>query len=140
MQSLVVEDQSGPFTRLGVFLEERRISGLRLYKDGETGDVSGSESTGESVGDSGERGNETGRYDHRPHAERNERGYGEGSSQSGDLSVEPVSVEKSEENLTSEEGNEPILREVVEELVDQKSTESPVGSNFVIGDSSLCSE
>ena len=57
----------------------------RLLEGMEAGAVSGTESTGNPVDDSGERGHETGRHDHRPDAERHERGHGERSGQCGDL-------------------------------------------------------
>ena len=57
----------------------------RLLDDAEAGAVPGDESAGNPVDDPGERGHETGRHDHRPDAERHERGHGEGSGESRDL-------------------------------------------------------
>ncbi len=80
--------------------------------------------TGEERGtlaDTGERGTEDGRGDNRNDAERNERGSGEGSSESRDL-----------RDGVSEEPK--TLREETEQAVQQKSTEQPKGSNYVIGE------
>ena len=57
----------------------------RLLGEVEARAVPRTENAGEPVDGSGERGDETGRHDHRDDAERHERGHGEGSGQSGDL-------------------------------------------------------
>ena len=71
----------------GAVLPHRRDGerAARLLDDAEAGAVPGDESAGNPVDDPGERGNETGRHDHRPDAERHERGHGEGSGESRDL-------------------------------------------------------
>ena len=125
----------------------------RLLGEVEAGAVPGTESAGEPVDGSGERGNETGRHDHRDDAERHERGHGEGSGQSGDLradrgrngrdrgdgsrpaqprDVGTVSGDSASggRGLTAE-----TLHEEVVEQIAQQSTEQPKGRNFVIGDS-----
>ena len=96
----------------------------------QTGDVPGDGSSGNTVADAGERGQQTVRDGSGNDAERNVGGHGEGSSQSGDL--------RRDNGLTSEEpagqSAEQLHEEVVEQIA-QQSTEKPKGRNFVIGDS-----
>ena len=99
----------------------------RVLDEVETGDVQGTESTGDSVGGSGERGQQTGRNDNQPDAERDVGGHGEGSSQGGDL--------RGTDRVISEEPAAEKLHEEVVEQIAQQSTEKPKGRNFVIGDS-----
>ena len=99
----------------------------RVLDEVETGDVSGAENTGDSVGDPGERGQQTVRNDNQTDAERDVGGHGEGSSQSGDL--------RGSDRVTSEEPAAEKLHEEVVEQIAQQSTEKPKGRNFVIGDS-----
>lgn len=109
-------------------LSESEQSGegtARLLDEGEAQPVQQSEPDGTSE-PSGTGGEQTGRDGGRPDSERDERGRGAGSSESGDL-----------------RGNEPVndtpeakqLHETVEREIEQKSTESPKGDNFVIGES-----
>ena len=116
----------------------------RLLAEVEAGAVPGTESAGEPVDGTGERGNETGRHDLGADAERHERGHGEGSSQSGDLrQPDGVTDGVTDTNVGSksaEDTNVPSketekLHEEVEEQIAQQSTEKPKGHNFVIGDS-----
>lgn len=101
----------------------------RLLANQQTGDVSGNGADRTAVADAGERGNEAGRDDNRPDAERDVGGYGEGSSPVGDL--------RGNDDLTEEkpQSETPAFREIVDEQIQQKSTEQPKGSNFVIGES-----
>lgn len=101
----------------------------RLLANQQTGDVFGNGADRTAVADAGERGNEAGRDDNRPDAERDVGGYGEGSSPVGDL--------RGNDDLTEEkpQSETPAFREIVDEQIQQKSTEQPKGSNFVIGES-----
>ena len=99
----------------------------------QTGDVSGAGRGRDAVADAGERGQQTVRDGYKSDAERNERGHGEGSSQSGDL--------RGTDRVTSDiepaqdfEASKKLHEEVVEQIA-QESTELPKGRNFVIGDS-----
>ena len=104
----------------------------RLLESVETGAVQGTAAEGDALDNPGERGDETGRHDHRPDAERDERGHGEGSSQSGDLrGSDRVTTE---EPATDTNVGSKLHEEVVEQIA-QQSTEQPKGRNFVIGDS-----
>ena len=116
----------------------------RLLAEVEAGAVPGTESAGEPVDGSGERGNEAGRHDHRDDAERNVGGHGEGSGQSGDLrGTDRVTESATDTNVgskTAEDTNVPSkeaekLHEEVVEQIAQQSTEKPKGRNFAIGDS-----
>ena len=118
----------------------------RLLGEVEAGAVPGTENAGDPVDGSGERGNETGRHDHRDDAERHERGHGEGSGQSGDLrgtnrvTSEQSATDTNVGDKTAEDTNVPSketekLHEEVVEQIAQQSTEQPKGHNFVIGDS-----
>ena len=104
----------------------------RLLESVETGAVQGAAAERDALDSPGERGDETGRHDHRPNAERDERGHGEGSSQSGDLrGTDRVTTE---EPATDTNVGSKLHEEVVEQIA-QQSTEQPKGRNFVIGDS-----
>ena len=106
----------------------------RLLAEVETGAVPGTENAGEPVDGSGERGNETGRYDHRDDAERNVGGHGEGSGQSGNLrGTDRVTESATDTNVGSKDAEK--LHEEVAQQIEQQSTEKPKGRNFVIGDS-----
>ena len=120
----------------------------RLLAEVEAGAVPGTESAGDPMDSSGERGNETGRHDLGADAERHERGHGEGSGQSGDLRGTDRVTEESvtdtnvgdKSATTDEDTNVPSkeaekLHEEVTEQIAQQSTEKPKGRNFVIGDS-----
>ena len=90
----------------------------------QTEDVSGDVQRGDSVGDSGKRGQQTVRDDVRPDAAGAGRRSGVGDSQSGDI--------RRNDELTHEAEK---LHEEVTEQIAQQSTEQPKGRNFVIGDS-----
>lgn len=100
-----------------------RQGDTRVLDEVETGDVQGTERGRKSVGSSEKRGRKTERNDNRTDAERTGRGSGEGDSESGNIRTDGVSSESKP------------LDEEVSELKEQKSTEKPKGSNFVIGDS-----
>ena len=131
----------------GTVLPDRRDGerDSRLLESVETGAVQGTAAEGDALDRAGERGNETGRHDHRADAERNERGHGEGSSQSGDLRrndglTAEVVTDTNVGDKTAEDTNVPSketekLHEEVAEQIAQQSTEKPKGRNFVIGDS-----
>lgn len=131
----------------GTVLPDRRDGerDSRLLESVETGAVQGTAAEGDTLDRAGERGNEAGRHDHRTDAKRNERGHGEGSSQSGDLrrndglTAEGVTdtdvgdKTDADTNVPSKETEK--LHEEVAEQIAQQSTEKPKGRNFVIGDS-----
>lgn len=100
-----------------------RQGDTRVLDEVEAGDVQGTERGRKPVGGSEKRGRETARNDNRTDAERTGRGSGEGDSESGNIRTDGVSSESKP------------LDEEVSELKEQKSTEKPKGSNFVIGDS-----
>jgi N12 class adenine-specific DNA methylase len=92
-------------------------------------DVSGNAQSGDSVGDSVERGQETRRDgDSSDHGTGTRGGSGDGDRQSGDL--------RRDDDVTPEEAAEKAeqLHEEVAEQIEQKSTETPKGKNFAIGD------
>ena len=100
----------------------------------QAGDVSGDGSSRNTVADAGERGQQTARDGSKPdNGERNVRGHGERSSQSGDLrGSDRVTTEEPASQPTEEAQR---LHEEVVEQIAQQSTEKPKGRNFVIGDS-----
>lgn len=100
-----------------------RQGDTRVLDEVETGDVQGTERGRKPVGGSEKRGRKAARDDSRTDAERTGRGSGEGDSESGNIRADGVSSESKP------------LDEEVSELKEQKSTEKPKGSNFVIGDS-----
>ena len=100
-----------------------RQGDTRVLDEVEAGDVQGTERGRKSVGGSEKRGRKTERNDNRTDAERTGRGSGEGDSESGNIRTDGVASESKP------------LDEEVSELKEQKSTEKPKGSNFVIGDS-----
>lgn len=99
----------------------------RLLDESQDGDVSGSAQQRETVGDAGQREPAPASDGDRPDAAAGDS-RGEGSGESGDLRRDEVSAEESA--AAAEQ-----LQEVVKEQIEQKSTEEPKGSNFVIGDS-----
>ncbi len=100
-----------------------RQGDTRVLDEVETGDVQGTERGRKSVGGSEKRGRKAERDDTRTDAERTGRGSGEGDSESGNIRTDGLKTESKP------------LKEEVSELKEQKSTEKPKGSNFVIGDS-----
>ena len=90
----------------------------------QTEDVPGDAQRGDSLGDAGERGQQTARDDNRPDAAGTRGRSGEGDSESGDL--------RRDDGLTPEA--EKLHEEVIEQIAEQ-STEQPRGRNFVIGES-----
>ena len=106
-----------------------RQRAAQVLENVETGDVQGDAQGRDTLGSSVERGQEAGRTDNRPDAERSQRGYGEGSSQSTDL--------RRDDGLTAEEAAKAAekLHEEVAKQIEQQSTEKPKGRNFVIGES-----
>lgn len=127
----ISKEGSGNAEETGGVLSDRSdgAGASRLLADQQAGTLPGDGADRTSVADAGERGNEAGRYDNRPDAERDVGGYGEGSSPVGDL--------RGNDDLTEEkpQSETPAFRETVDEQIQQKSTEQPKGSNFVIGDS-----
>ena len=96
----------------------------RLLAESQAEDVSRDGAERNAVDDAGERRGEAGRDDHSADAERNERGHGEGSSESRDI--------RRNDELTPEAEK---LHEEVAEQISHQSTEQPRGRNFVIGES-----
>lgn len=94
----------------------------RLLDELEAGDVQQHEPAAAS-GDSGVGGRQAGRDGVRSDSERNERGRGTGSGQSGDLR---------DGNVDSSQNT---FRQSVEKQIAQKSTEKPKGTNYTIGES-----
>ena len=102
-----------------------RAGDPRVLDEVETGDVSGDAPRGDAVGDSVQRGQETGRDDHRvDNGERSGGRSSDGDSEVGDLRRDDVVTPEAER-----------LHEEVVEQIAQQSTEKPKGRNFVIGDS-----
>ena len=101
----------------------------RVLDEVETGDVSRDAPRGDTLDNTVQRERETARDDHSDDAGRSERGHGEGSGESADL--------RRDDGLTPEEASQKAeeLHEEVKEQIEQKSTETPKGKNFVIGDS-----
>ena len=101
----------------------------RVLDEVETGDVSRDAQRGDTLDDAVQRERETARDDHSDDAGRSERGHGEGSGESADL--------RRDDGLTPEEASQKAeqLHEEVKEQIEQQSTETPKGRNFVIGDS-----
>ena len=101
----------------------------RVLDEVETGDVSRDAQRGDTLDDAVQRERETARDDHSDDAGRSERGHGEGSGESADL--------RRDDGLTPEEASQKAeqLHEEVREQIEQQSTETPKGRNFVIGDS-----
>ena len=93
----------------------------------QTGDVPGDGGNGNTVADTGERGQQTVRNGDRADAQRSVGRSSEGSSQGGDL--------RGTDRVTSEDPAAEKLHEEVVEQIAQQSTEKPKGRNFVIGDS-----
>ena len=94
----------------------------------QTEDVSGDAQRGDSLGDAGERGQQTARDDNRPDAAGTRGRSGEGDRESGDLRRDDRLTEKSTAT------DEKLHEEVIEQIAEQ-STEQPRGRNFVIGES-----
>ena len=99
----------------------------RLLDESQDGDVSGAAPQRETVGDAGQREPAPASDGDRPDAGAGDS-RSEGSGESGDLRRDEVSAE--EVAAAAEQ-----LQATVEEQIEQKSTEEPKGSNFVIGDS-----
>ena len=97
----------------------------RLLDESQDADVSGAAQERESVGDTGQREPAPASDGDRPDAGSGDS-RSEGSSESGDLRRDELSAE----DAASEQ-----LQAVVEEQIEQKSSDKPRGSNFVIGDS-----
>ena len=97
----------------------------RLLDESQDADVSGAAQERDSLGAAGQRESSTGRDGDRPDAGAGDS-RSEGSGESGDLRRDELSAE----DATSEQ-----LQAVVEEQIEQKSSDKPRGSNFVIGDS-----
>ena len=92
-------------------------------------DVPGDGGSRDTVADTGERGQPSGRDGDQPDSQRTGSGSSKGDRQSGDL--------RRNDGLTTEEHQkaaEKLHEEVVEQIA-QQSTEQPKGRNFVIGDS-----
>ena len=111
-----------------------------VLDESEAENVQGNVEERDVVGDTSQRGRETGRNDNRPDAERVSRGPSEGDSESrvhrgNDVLTEASETEQQEETQPEAETESPTLHEVVTEQIEQKSTEQPKGSNFVIGES-----
>ena len=97
----------------------------RVLDEVQAEDVQGNAQRGDSVGDSVERGQETGRDGSvADHGTGTRGGSGDGDRQSGDL--------RRNDELTPEVEK---LHEEVTEQIAQQSTEQPKGRNFVIGES-----
>ena len=92
-------------------------------------DVPGDGGSRDTVADTGERGQPTGRDGDQPDSQRSGRGSSKGDRQSGNL--------RRDDGLTTEEHKKAAekLHEEVVEQIEQQSTEQPKGRNFVIGDS-----
>lgn len=131
MQGVIEEVTNNGEKETGSVLSHRSDGqrASRLLGEMETGTVQGTGTERNSVDNSGERGVQTGRSDNRADAERSQRGHGEGSSQSTDL--------RRDDGLTPEEAAKAAekLHEEVAQQIEQKSTETPKGRNFVIGES-----
>lgn len=127
----ISKEGSGNAEETGEVLSDRSdgAGASRLLADQQAGTVQGDGADRTAVADAGERGNEAGRYDNRPDAERDVGGYGERGSQGRDL--------RGNDDLTKDkpQTETPAFRETVDKQIQQKSTEQPKGSNFVIGDS-----
>ena len=122
----------------------QRTSGI--LDEVEAGAVLRAEETGDAKADPGERRGETGRDDNLLDAERDERGHGEGSSESRDLrrddglkgeDVADISVGDKVPEVNAEERSEKgeELHKEVAEQIERQSTETPEGRNFVISES-----
>ncbi|MBR6743848.1 MAG: class I SAM-dependent methyltransferase, partial [Clostridia bacterium] len=99
----------------------------RVLEEFQAEDVSGNAQRGDVVGDSVERGQETRRDGDRADLGAGSRSEsGDGDRQSGDL--------RRDDDVTPKEATEK-LREEVTAQIEQQSTETPKGKNFVIGDS-----
>ena len=106
----------------------------QLLDEVEAGDVQGDGSGRDAVADIGERGQQTGRYDNRPDAERTGGRSSERDSESGDLRRDNGLTD--EETAPEESAKaQKKLHEAVVEQISQQSTEKPKGRNFVIGES-----
>ena len=101
----------------------------RVLDEVETEDVSRDAPRGDTLDDAVQRERETARDDHSDDAGRSERGHGERSGESADL--------RRDDGLTPEEASKKAeqLHEETKEQIEQQSTETPKGRNFVIGDS-----
>ena len=106
----------------------------RLLDESQDADVSGSAPQRETVGDAGQRESSTGRDGDRPDAGAGDS-RSEGSSESGDLRRDELSAEDAATDTNVGDTDAEQLQAVVEEQIEQKSTELPKGRNFVIGDS-----
>ena len=114
----------------------------RLLAGGEAGALPRAGGERNALGDPRERGDETGRHDHRPDAEGDERGYGQGSGESGDLRRDELTApadateDATDTNVgDTDEEPAPTLRETVDTAIEQRSAPEARGRNFVIGES-----
>ena len=115
----------------------------RLLADGEAGALPRAGGERDALGDPGERGDETGRHDHRPDAEGDERGHGQRGGESGDLRRDELTApadiaeDATDTNVgdTEADAPAPTLRETVDTAIKQRSAPEAHGRNFVIGES-----
>lgn len=114
----------------------------RLLADGEAGALPRAGGERDALGDPGERGDETGRHDHRPDAEGDERGHGQRGGESGDLRRDELTApadiaeDATDTNVgDTDEEPAPTLRETVDTAIKQRSAPEARGRNFVIGES-----
>ena len=106
----------------------------RLLDEPQTGDVQGASPEREALGDTGQRESETERHGDRADADAG-NSRGEGSGESRDIRRDDVISEQPAEQVTGKLPASEQLAETVEREIEQKSTQQPKGSNFVIGDS-----
>lgn len=106
-----------------------------VLDESQTPDVSGDAQRGDSVADSGERGQQAPQSGSRS-GERTETvgGSSEGNSESADLRRDDELTDSATDTNVGHTASEELHEEIVEQIVRQ-STEQPKGRNFVIGDS-----
>ena len=106
----------------------------RLLDESQDADVSGAAQERDSLGAAGQRESSAGRDGDRPDAGAGDS-RSEGSGESGDLRRDEVSAEEAVTDTNVGDTDAEQLQAVVEEQIEQKSSDKPRGSNFVIGDS-----
>ena len=106
----------------------------RLLDEPQTGDVQGASPEREALGDTGQRESETSRNGDRADADAG-NSRSEGSGESRDIRRDDAVSEQPAEQVTGKLPASEQLAETVEREIEQKSTQQPKGSNFVIGDS-----
>jgi N12 class adenine-specific DNA methylase len=95
----------------------------QLLEESQTEDVPRDVPRGDSLGDAGERGQQTARDDNRADAAGTRGRSGEGDRESGDL-------RRDDDGLSADKLHEEVVQQIAEQ-----STEQPKGRNFVIGES-----